>query len=194
MGSSVAPAGLEAERELTIRAFFESIVGKRWPSHVLNQALQASAIACGYTDSGVKAHASVRWDTGRGIGVCAQLVGIDTVSEAPPPLALLRARCDARAQRGRGEVREEWIVSGERVVVAVCASFEKPVDSAGSSGEDTRHLVVAGRGQGEEARVLCQIGGVGVYAVECQGVEVKVQVQRRSKTLKTEKPESYRSM
>jgi hypothetical protein len=81
-------------------------------------------------------------------------------------------------------VREEWLFSGERLaVVAVCAGFEKPVDSAGGAGEDARHLVVAGWGQGEEARALCQIGDVGVYAVECQGVEVHVQVQGRTESL-----------
>jgi hypothetical protein len=146
MRGSVAPAGLEADGESTIWAFFESIVGERWSSHVPNQALQAPAISCGHADSGVEAHASVGGDAGRGIGVCAQLVGIDSVPEAPPPLALLTARCDARAQRSRGEVRKEWIVSGERVVVAVCAGFEKPVGSTGGAGEDTRHLVFAGWG------------------------------------------------
>jgi hypothetical protein len=75
-------------------------------------------------------------------------------------------------------VREEWLLSGEHfVVVAVCAGFEKPVDSAGGASEDACHFVFAGRGQGEEARALCQIGDVGVYAVECQGVEVHVQIQ-----------------
>jgi hypothetical protein len=180
---SIAPAGFEAECELTIRPLFESIVGERRPSHVLNQALQASAIACGYADSGVEAHASVRGDAGRGFGVCAQLVGVDTVPEASPTLAPLAARCNARAQGSRAEVREEWLLSGERVVVAVCAGFEKPVDSAGRARQDTRHLVVAGRGQGEEARVLCRIRGVGVCAVERQGVKVHVQVQRGSKPL-----------
>jgi hypothetical protein len=95
----------------------------------------------------MKAHTSVRGDAGRGIRVCAQLVRIDTVPEASPPLATLRAGCDARAQRGRGEVREKWFLSGERLVAAaVCAGFEKPVDSAGGAGEDPRHLVVAGWG------------------------------------------------
>jgi hypothetical protein len=183
MGGSIAPAGLEAECESTIRAFFESIVGERRPSHVPNQALQASAIECGYADSGVEAHASVSGDAGRGIGVCAQLIGIDTVPEAPPPLALLRARRDARAQRGRGEVRKEWIVSGERVVVAVCTGFEKPVNSTGGAGEGPRHLVFAGWGQREKARFLCRIRGVGVYAVECQGVKMHVQIQRGSESL-----------
>jgi hypothetical protein len=177
MGGSVAPAGLEADGELTIWAFFEPIVGERWPSHILNQALQASAISCGHIDRGVEAHASVGGDAGRGFGVCVQLVGVDAVSEASPPLAKVTARCDARAQGGRGEMREEWIVSGERVVVvAVCADFEKPVDSAGGAGENPRHLVVGGRGQGEKARILCHIRGVGVHAIECQGVEVDVQI------------------
>jgi hypothetical protein len=183
MRGSVAPAGLEAERELAIRAFFEPIVGERRPRHILNQAFQAPAISCGYVDSGVEAHASVRGDAGRGIGVCAQLVGLDTIAEAPPALALLAARCDARAQGSRGEVREEWLVSGKRVVVTVCAGFEKPVDSAGGAGEDARHLVVARWGQGAEARALCQIGDIGVYAVECQGVEVDVQIQCGTKAL-----------
>jgi hypothetical protein len=147
MRGSVAPAGLEAKRESTIRAFFEPVVGERRPSQILNQALQTSAIARGYPDSGMEAHASVRGDTGRGIGVCAQPVRIDTVPEASPPLATLRAGCDARAQRGCGEVREKWFLSGERlVVVTVSAGFEKPVDSAGGAGEDPRHLVVAGWG------------------------------------------------
>jgi hypothetical protein len=54
-------------------------------------------------------------------------------------------------------VREEWLLSGERlVVVTVSAGFEKPVDSAGGAREDTRHLVFAGRGQGEKARVVCK--------------------------------------
>jgi len=165
---SVAPAGLEAECELTIRAHFESIVGERRSSHILNEALQAPAVACGHTDSGVEAHAPVRGDAGRGLGVCTQLVGVDTVAEAPPALALLAARCDARAQRRCGEMCEEWLVSGERVVVSVCAGFEKSMDSAGGAGEDTRHLVFAGRGQGAKARALCQIGDIGVYAIECQ--------------------------
>jgi hypothetical protein len=175
MRGSVAPAGLETERESTIRAFFESSVGERRPRHVPNQALQATAVSCGYADGGVEAHASVRGDARRGIGVCAYPLGIDTVSEASPTLAALAARCDARAQGGRGEVREEWLLSGEHLVfVAVCAGFEQPVDSAGGTGEHTRHLVFAGWGQGEKARVLCHIRGVGVYAVQCQGVEVDV--------------------
>jgi hypothetical protein len=100
---SVAPAGLEAECESTIRAFFESVAGKRRSSHVPNQALQASAVERGYTDAGVEAHASVSGDTERGLGVCTQLVETDTVTEAPPLLALLTARCAARVQRRRGE-------------------------------------------------------------------------------------------
>jgi hypothetical protein len=151
MGGSVAPAGLEADGELTIWAFFEPIVGERWPSHILNQALQASAISCGHIDRGVEAHASVGGDAGRGFGVCVQLVGVDAVSEASPPLAKVTARCDARAQGGRGEMREEWIVSGERVVVvAVCADFEKPVDSAGGAGENPRTSSSVGGGKGRK--------------------------------------------
>jgi hypothetical protein len=169
-------------------------VGKRRPSHILNQALQAPAIACGYADRGVETHASVGGDAGRGLGVCVQRVGIDTIPEAAPALAKVAARCDARAQRSRGEVREEWLLSGEHFVfVAVCAGFEHPVDSAGGAGEDACHFVFAGWGQGEEARVLCQIGGVGVYAVECQGVEVKVQVQRRSTSAQSARCASERS-
>jgi hypothetical protein len=194
MRGSVAPAGFEAECESTIRALFESIVGERRSRHILNQALQASAISRGYADSGVETHASVGGDAGRGFGVFAQRVRIDTVPEAPPPLAKVTARCDARTQRRRGEVCEEWLISGERVVVvAVCSNFEKPVDSAGGAGEDTRHLVFAGRRQGEEARVLCQVGDVGIHAVECQGMEVDVQVQRGSTSAQSARCASERS-
>jgi len=57
VAGSVAPAGLEADAESTIWAFFESIVGERRPSHVLDQAFQAPAISCGCIYSGVEAHA-----------------------------------------------------------------------------------------------------------------------------------------
>jgi hypothetical protein len=103
MGGSVAPAGLETERESTIRAFFESIVGERRPRHVPNEALQATAVSCEYADGGVEAHASVGGNARRGIGICAHLLGLDTVPEASPTLAALRAGCNARAQGGRGE-------------------------------------------------------------------------------------------
>jgi len=91
------------------------------PSHVVNEALQASAIACGYADRGVEAHASVRGDAGRGLGVCAPVVGIDAIPEAPPALTALIACRDARVQRRRGEVCEEWLLPGEHLVfAAIC--------------------------------------------------------------------------
>ena len=169
--------------ESTIWAFFESIVGKRRPSHILNQALQASAIACGYADGGVEAHAPVGRDAGRGLGVCAHFVGIDMVPEAPPALAKMTARCNARAQRCRGEVREEWIVSGERVVVAVCAGFEKPDGFGGRCRREPAPLRRRWAGaKGGSAGSLLGSGDVSVYAVECQGMEMHVQIQGGSKT------------
>jgi hypothetical protein len=42
-------------------------------------------------------------------------------------------------------------------------------------------------------RVLCHIRGVGVYAVECQGVEVHVQIQGGSTSAQSARCASERS-
>ena len=106
MRGAVAPAGFEADGESTIWAFFESIMGERRPSHVSNQPFQAPAISRGYIYSGVEAHAPVGGNAGRGLGVCVQLVGIDTITEASPAFAPPSSRTvDGRPKPGVDPIR-----------------------------------------------------------------------------------------
>jgi len=88
---------------------------------------------------------------------------------------------NAGAQGGRGEQRAERLVSGERIVILVCAGFEQPVESASRSGEHSGDFVVAGWGQDEKMRGFRVTGCIPIGAVESQRVEVEV--QRRAESL-----------
>jgi len=114
---SIAPAGLEAQGELSVGSGFEAVVGQWRASDVAAEPFESATVSRGDGDIGVETHATVLGDAGRGFGIGARLFGLDAVSQAPPSLAGMRARRDAAAERCGGEGGEERLVSGEGVVV-----------------------------------------------------------------------------
>jgi hypothetical protein len=180
---AVAPAGLQAKRESAVGLLLEAIVRGRRAGHIAAQTLEAAAVAGGDGHGSVEAHAALLGYAGRGVRILARLCGIHAVSHTPPWRTPVWPGGNARAQGGRGEQREERLVSGEYIVILLCVGFEQPMESASRSGEHPGYFVMAGWGQDEEAPRLLVTGGVRIRAVESQRVEVKVQVQRRAEAL-----------
>jgi hypothetical protein len=131
----------------------------------------------------MEAHATVCGHTGRGVRIVAGLCQLHAISEAPPTLACVASAGDAGAQEGGCEQGEERFVSGEGIVIPVGAGLEQAMEATSRTGEHARHVVAARWRQGEEARG-CRISyGVGVGAIESQGVEVDVQVESGAEAL-----------
>jgi hypothetical protein len=180
---AVAPGGLEAQGQPAIGLLLEAIVRERRPRGVAAEPLETSAIAGGHGDLGVKVHAAVLGHTGRGVRIFAVPCRLHAVAEAPPAFARVRSVRDAGAQGSCGEQGEERLVSGEGFVIPVGAGLEQAVEPTSGTGEHARHFAAARWRHGEEARRRCVSHRVGVGAVESQGVEVGVQVQRRAEAL-----------
>jgi hypothetical protein len=172
---AVAPGGLEAQGQSPIGLLLEAIVRERRPRGGVTEPLEASAIAGGHGDLGVKAHAAVLGHTGRGVRIFAVPCRLHAVAEAPPAFARVRSAGDAGAQGGGGEQGEERLVSGEGIVLPVGAGLEQAMEPASRTGEHEGHFVAARWRHREEARRRRVCHGVGVGAIESQGVEVDVQ-------------------
>ena len=80
-----------------------------------------------------------------------------------------------------GTRREQGLVAGEGVVVALGARLEQSRDPTRRTRQHTGDLVAARRGQGKEARRPPL--GAGVDTVEGQRVEVEVRIQGGAEAL-----------
>jgi len=181
VGGSVAPAGLEAEREASVGPLFEAIARERGPRHVVAEPLEAAPIAGGHGDVGVEAHAAMLGNAARGFGIGVGVFRLDAIAEAPPALAGVGTGRDAGAQRCGGQRCEQGLVAGEGVVVAIGTRLEQSRDPARRTRQHTGDLLAARRGQGNEARRLPL--GPGVDTVEDQRVEVEVCIQSGAEAL-----------
>jgi len=133
VGRAVAPGGLEAQGQPALGLLFEAIVRERRPRGGVAEPLEASAIAGGHGDLGVKAHAAVLGHAGRGVRILAGPCRLHAVSEAPPAFARVRSVRDAGAQGGGGEQGEERLVSGEGIVIPVGAGLEPAMEPSADS-------------------------------------------------------------
>jgi hypothetical protein len=59
VGGAVAPAGLQAQSESSIRAFLQALARERWPADVATEPLEAPSVSSGDCHVGVKAHAAM---------------------------------------------------------------------------------------------------------------------------------------
>jgi len=179
---SVAPARLQPQGEASVGPLFEAVVRERRPRHVVTQPLEAAPIARGHGDLGVEAHAVLLGNAVRSFGILVVAVlRIDAIAKAPPALAGVGTGRDAGEQRCAGERREQGLVAGERVVVALGARREHSRDPARRARQHPGDLVMARRRQGQETRRLPL--GAGVDPVEDERVEVEVRVQGGAEAL-----------
>ncbi|MCG8589640.1 MAG: hypothetical protein MJE66_10145 [Proteobacteria bacterium] len=106
VGGAVAPAGLETQRESSIRAGLESLAGERGTGNVAAEPLEASPVAPGNGDFGVQAHAAMLGDAIGGFGIGSRfthVVWLDAIPHASPWLAAVGAGRNVRAQGCCGE-------------------------------------------------------------------------------------------
>jgi hypothetical protein len=135
---AVAPAGLEAQGESSIRSLFQAIVRKRRPGDVATQALETSSVVRRNRHVCVKAHPAMLGNARRSLGIAVRRLGRDAIAEPPPPLPRVRPGGDTRSQGGCGEQGQQRLVSGERIFVSFCTLLEQPLDAAGGSGQHPR--------------------------------------------------------
>lgn len=83
---------------------------------------------------------------------------------------------DAGPQRRGRQQREEGLVACERVGVVGIARLDQALDPTRRSSEYPCHFVGLGRRQWKKVRGMRPAHRVGIDAVECEGVEVDVQV------------------
>jgi hypothetical protein len=126
----------------------------------------------------VEAHAADAGDARGVVSVSLAALGLDAITQAAPTLPGAGSGGDPGAERGGGEEREQGLVAREGVFVSRGTRHEKAMDAARGAGEHAHHLVGVGRGQREEAWTHASSARIGVDAVECEGGEVEVQVER----------------
>ena len=100
VGGSIAPAGLETQREPPIRALLESLAGERGASDVPAEPLEALPVARGNGHLGVQAHAAMLGDAIGGLGIgsrVSDVARLDAIPETSPWLAALGAGRNARS-------------------------------------------------------------------------------------------------
>jgi hypothetical protein len=183
VGGTVPPAGLEAQRERPLGAFFESVARERRAGDVAAQSLEPSAVSRRYGHLRVEAHSTVlRHSSGR-LGVQVGLPGLDAIAEPAPWLTAVRTGGDAGSKRCCRQQRHEGLVAGKGILIVSGAFLEQPPETACRARQHSRHLVGVRRGQGKKARRLASPRRVGVGTVQREGVEMKVQVERRAKAL-----------
>ena len=107
------------------------------------------------------------------------LLGLDTIAEPAPTLALMRACGAAALQGGTGKKREQRLVASEGVFVD--PGLDHALDAPCGSGEHTRHFVRVGWRERQEAEAPSSSSSVD--AVQRERVEVEVQVECRTETL-----------
>ncbi len=183
---AVAPAGLQAQSEPPVRAFFESFMGERRPGDVAAEPLEASSVSRGDGHVRVEAHPAVPRHARRCLRVLVGLPGLpglDAIAEPAPWISAVRPGSDAGSQRRGGQHRQYGLVAGKRVLVVSGALSEQPLDSTGGARQHPRHLIGVRWGQGEKTRRSTLANGVGVGAVQREGVKVDVQVECRAEAL-----------
>jgi hypothetical protein len=177
---SIAPARLQPKSEASVGPLFEAIDPERRPRHVVAQPLEPAPIAGGHGDLGVEAHAVLRGSAARSVGIVVAVLRLDAIAQAPPTLAGVATGRDAGEQRCAGKRREQGLVAGERVGVALGARREQSRDPR-RARQHPGDLVMARRWQGKEVRR--PLPGPGVDAVESERVEVEVEVQGGAEAL-----------
>jgi hypothetical protein len=103
VSGAIAPTALQAKRERSIGAFFESLA-REWGSRdVATQPLEPPPVPCRHGHVGVQAHAPVLGDARRTFRVRIGRLAFarfDPIAEPAPPFAAMRSRGNAGSQRG----------------------------------------------------------------------------------------------